>query len=249
MKRKTRNRLILFAPLLCVALGACLFNFAKDTTSTIKGVSYIKKLEEKPTKALSRTLTDIRNDEQERLIQNGTISVFDLFHDYVIYGDSRVCGFVENGFLPASRIFAKAGDGIRSIPSWDEQLNALKPAHIYFLYGINELDEIKLDKGADYKEEYTTSIRKVMSSLPESHIYVCSIIPVSSEISESKANRSYEDVPAYNRILEDICDENGWTFINMDTYVSASYYQADGIHFKKEFYPIWAQSLIAATED
>lgn len=250
MKRKTKNRLILAAPIIALSVIGGTFYFSGESISTSKGVSYIKKQEEKSTKALQSTLTEIRNKEQNKLIESGKISVFDLLHDYVIYGDSRVCGFSENGYLPSSRIFAKAGDGIKSIPKWETQLASLSPSHIYFLYGINELDEIVLDKGADYKEEYTTAVRKVMSTLPESHIYICSIIPVSTKVSDSDTKKSYEDVPAYNRILESICEENGWKFIDMgDEPLADSYYQDDGIHLKSEFYTQWAQALVDATED
>ncbi|MDO4467682.1 MAG: GDSL-type esterase/lipase family protein [Bacillota bacterium] len=250
MKKKTRNRLILAAPLVALTIVGGTFFFSGESISTSKGVSYIKKQESKSTKSLQNTLTEIRKKEQDKLLEEGKISVFDLLHDYVIYGDSRVCGFSENGFLPASRIFAKAGDGIKSIPKWEKQLSALSPSHIYFLYGINELDEIVLDKGADYKEEYTKAVRKVMRTLPESHIYICSIIPVSQNVSDSNAKKSYEDVPGYNRILKSICEENGWKFIDMgDAPLNDSYYQDDGIHLRMEFYEQWAQALVEATED
>ena len=48
--------------------------------------------------------------------------------------------------------------------------------------------------------------------------------------------------------LEDACEANGVLFANCDRFAVdyANLWDPDGIHFRKELYPYWASSLMAA---
>ena len=47
-----------------------------------------------------------------------------------------------------------------------------------------------------------------------------------------------------------MCEKNGWTYIDVTSVTDdgdPEYYQADGVHFIRDIYPIWAQKMIDAT--
>ena len=54
----------------------------------------------------------------------------------------------------------------------------------------------------------------------------------------------------YNTQLKAMCEKNGWTYIDVTSVTDdgdPKYYQADGVHFIRDIYPIWAQKMIDAT--
>lgn len=215
---------------------------------TSEGVAYIKEQEALKTKKLSKKLTNKRIEEKTTLIKEGKIDVFSMFDDYALYGDSRVYGFGSYGFLPWNSVFAAAGNTILNITDFNDQVKQINPSNLYFSYGVNDMGLDLKKEGGTYADLYEEKVKEVLKIVPKAHVFINSIIPPTAEtLAETprwgKANE-------YNTQLKAMCEKNGWTYIDVTSVTGngdPEYYQADGVHFIRDIYPIWAQKMIDAT--
>ena len=74
---------------------------------------------------------------------------------------------------------------------------------------------------------------------------VSSILPAKDPAFQK--SRKWYNIPDWSAALEKACQENGVLFANCDRLAVdySNLWDPDGIHFRKEFYPYWASSLIA----
>ena len=72
-------------------------------------------------------------------------------------------------------------------------------------------------------------------------LFVNSIFPVREKALEGEP--LLEKIPEYNKALKELCDSQTVAFIDNTDLVSEQYYEQDGIHFKADFYPIWAEHM------
>lgn len=68
-----------------------------------------------------------------------------------------------------------------------------------------------------------------------------SIFPVTD--SAVKKEPELAQISEYNTALKGMCDEMQVGFIDNTELVEDQYYEEDGVHFKAEFYPIWAERM------
>ena len=52
-----------------------------------------------------------------------------------------------------------------------------------------------------------------------------------------------KNLEEYNQDLSKLCDEQQIAYIDNTQLVSSQYYEEDGVHFKPEVYPIWADRM------
>jgi lysophospholipase L1-like esterase len=100
-------------------------------------------------------------------------------------------------------------------------------------YGMNDLQ--LYSNSDDFIKSYETLIKDVKRKLPNSKIYVTSILPVQQNAlgKEPKFN-NLED---FNIALERLCSDLQIEFMNVGN-LSSKYYEPDGIHFRADAYPI-----------
>ena len=92
-----------------------------------------------------------------------------------------------------------------------------------------------------FLEEYETLVDQLREEVPNAHIYVNSIFPVTD--SAVKKEPELAQISEYNTALKGMCDEMQVGFIDNTELVEDQYYEEDGVHFKAEFYPIWAERM------
>ena len=102
------------------------------------GIAYLEALDRRDPGEVDQTLKAIelqelkdKRDEKLRQMRSGEVSVWSLFHDYVIMGDSRAVGFTFLQTLDNSRILGHYGDGSDEIPTHYEALKELNPSYIF----------------------------------------------------------------------------------------------------------------------
>ena len=107
--------------LLVIIILAVRLGFSRDTTEAAAtdiaaGRQYLQQLEAQDPAAVDKELKRLRQERlnelcQERLrqLEAGEVSVWTLFDDSVILGDSRAVGFWYFDFLPESQVLAEAG--------------------------------------------------------------------------------------------------------------------------------------------
>ena len=92
-----------------------------------------------------------------------------------------------------------------------------------------------------FVSEYKSVLTQIKEEVPDAHIFVNSIFPVQEKALEEEP--ILEKIPEYNDALKELCDSQTVAFIDNTDLVSEQYYEQDGIHFKADFYPVWAEHM------
>ncbi len=127
-----------------------------------------------------------------------------------------------------------------------EALKATKPKKIYILLGINDGPEFEL--ADDYEALYTAFINDLNKELPESTIYIQSVMPV-SKIKEFNSKFKNGPIYEYNKRLEKIAVNNKAYFLPVfELFTDDSGYlkaniTPDGVHLYQDYYKDWLSYL------
>ena len=227
----------------CVCTGIYVLNKPK----TMTGVAFIREQEKKDPEELSKELSALKKKERQAGIANGSIDIFGLFDDYVIFGDSRALAFKDYGFLLENRIYAGTGHTIYNVDDWLPSLSTLKPSNIFVSYGVNDIDSNFNGLPGGHEALAQEQITKIKDTCSNSTIYVNSIIPA-TEKGVQVNPVTWAELDEYNAALKRVCEKNDWIYIDnseLMTGETVSLYEPDGIHFQPSFYPIWAENMVS----
>lgn len=193
----------------------------------------------------NRDITDIKEkvkvaERMERLahIQAGNFNV--IYDDSVILGDSQAEGFSVYGFLNSARVAAVKGKNLKTCEDHVQQAINLNPSKVFMTYGMNDMI-IYQSNVSGFIEQYTKVANQIKAALPDVQIYISSVIPAGSQAIAKKPGLAYS--AEYNAALQTMCQQNGFTFINVNPVFNASYYEPDYIHTNKEFHRIWLNCM------
>lgn len=217
-----------------------------------QGVSYLQGLEAKDPTDVDKQIKLIRQqriqamkDELKSDLLSGKTSVWSMFDDYIVMGDSRTIGFSYYGFLPESNVWAETGATILNMEAMLPELLAAAPSYVYVTYGMNDFCSALWATPADFAADYADLIRQIHTALPDTKVIVCSILPA-TEAAYARAN-IWSVIPNWNEAIREMCDSlDNCYYVDCDA-VAAEYeslYESDGVHFNKEFYPYWATTII-----
>lgn len=221
----------------------------EDAAAISQGVSYLQSLESQDPDTVDNVLKQQRlqhlqemRDERLRQLESGEISVWSLFEDYVLLGDSRAVGFSFYGFLPEERVLAESGATVLHLEEHIPDIVALNPSNIFLCYGLNDIMLGTWPTPSDYVTKYTSVINEIHNKLPDANIYISSILPAPGSSVQSQLSD-------YNQALDEMCSAlNRCYFVDNDD-ISSQYsglWENDGIHVMQDFYPHWANNLITA---
>ena len=221
------------------------------------GVAYLEALESRDPNEITEIMKLMRQQELEaqkeelmNQLSSGEVSVWSMFEDYALLGDSRSVGFTYYGFLPDSNVWAESGATIRNMEQHIPALVSMAPSYIFLCYGMNDFCSGFWTSPEEYVADYKEQLLSIQAALPDSDIYICSILPA-SDAAYARAN-IWSVIPSYNEALKAMCDElDHCYYIDGDPVAEQhmDLWEQDGIHFKKEFYPHWAASLIMGIFD
>ena len=193
--------------------------------------SQLRLLAEKDRPASSSTseegvLGDILTDVQIKQVFQGT----------VIVGDSITESIAEYGFLDTSIVVAKLG---LRIDAADEQIStaiSLNPSVFFLSFGANDLEIYNGDSSA-FIAAYKEKIDQIKAALPDTPIYINSILPIQQSAIDQNPALAYYD--SFNQALASFCEESGCTFIDDSFLVDENMYEPDGEHMVYSYYPKW----------
>lgn len=248
-----KNSLLVITALCVVIAGVTIWAMRSASTQSKKeGLAYLssqanKNLDDVQNKLNERKTADqqARIDQEIDSINNNAASIWPMFNNSVILGDSRAEGFKSYDLLPDSIVLAEIGAQIKRIPEFAETIGTRKPEVIYLCYGLNDvLANVGMENGPDgYGELYESYIKQLLEKSPNSRIVVCSIIPASP--SAVAANPGYEKTADFDRQVKEMCERNGWTYVDASSLVSdPSVYEPDGEHFVRSAYDEWGKLLL-----
>ena len=177
-----------------------------------------------------------------RQLESGEISVWSLFEDYVLLGDSRAVGFSFYGFLPEERVLAESGATILHLEEHIPDIVALNPSNIFLCYGLNDIMLGTWPTPSDYVTKFTSVINEIHEQLPDANIYISSILPAPGSSVQSQ-------LADYSQALDEMCGTLPRCYFVDNSEISSEYaglWENDSIHVVKDFYPHWANNLITA---
>lgn len=239
------------AVILALRLGGDKPGEQRDTSA---GVSYIQELEAKSPETVEQILKQQREeklsamrDQRLRELESGEISVWTLFEDYVILGDSRAVGFYYFGFLPENRVLAEGGATIRDLKEHIPQVVELNPANIFLCYGLNDVSIGYWETPEEYTAEFRQTLLELQSQLPEATIYISSILPARDPAFETAS--IWREIPTFSAAVRDMCETLDRCYYVDNDAIAEQYADlwdpVDGVHVGKDFYDHWAANLIA----
>lgn len=238
--------------LLAVRLGSRKNAAPEDAAAISQGISYLQSLEAQDPDTVDNVLKQQRlqhlqemRDERMRQLESGEISVWSLFEDYVLLGDSRAVGFSFYGFLPEERVLAESGATILHLEEHIPDIVALNPSNIFLCYGLNDLSLGVWPTPEDYVTQFSDIIHQIQTQLPDANIYISSILPARDPAFQRSSE--WYNIPQYSQAVSEMCDTISHCYYvdnneTADEY--ASLWESDGIHVQKDFYPHWAANLI-----
>lgn len=249
--------LIAFSIFLAFHLGQSNDAFGAIDPDIVEGVSWLKAQETKDVTSvdtilkaqLHQELMEYRDEYMSR-IQSGEINVWSSFQDYILLGDSRAVGFEYYGFLDESRVWAEGGATIRDLSNSIPAITEMNPSYLYLCYGLNDVSIGYWVTPEEYITEFSAVITELKNQLPETTIIISSIL-IARDPAFERASAWY-NIPEYSAAVAEMCTQfNDVYFVNNDdiTETYADYWDSDGIHLNKEFYPYWAANMIMAAFD
>lgn len=242
-----RKRIIIEMAAAAIIIGSILSMVFSDrnvpTKDLKEGVDYIKSLENADTAPVEKALKEIKKAERKTALENGELDVWQQFNDSAILGDSRAAEFSYYGFLDESRVLAEIGATTLDIPDYINSLKTLNPSNIFLCFGINDISIEYWNSVDEYLKELDQMIGKLRETLPDSTIYINSIIPV-KDIPD--ASSKWNNVPVWNDAIKNYCLEKDIPYIDLTETVNKhkDLYDADGLHMTKSFYTYWAIDMI-----
>ena len=203
---------------------------------TEQGLSYIRAAE-------SEDITTIEQKINQLERQDGgedSRSYKEKFTSSIVMGDSIAEGFSEYDVLNASSVVSKIGVHLYELEEQVQQAADLNPQVIFLALGMNDVIATAGDT-EQFLEQYEAVVAQLREAVPNAHIYVNSIFPVQDSAIEKEPELA--QISEYNTVLRQMCDDLQLGFIDNTDLVQDQYYEEDGVHFKAEFYPLWADRM------
>ena len=186
----------------------------------------------------------------------------DWFSDAAFLGDSLTVGYVDYDIdLSGARILAYEGASPNNFVNRttmknanDEEeipfdlLAADPPAKLYVLVGTNAIASGTADDS--FLNYYGRMLDDLKTILPDTMIFVQSILPVRPEVLESSPGMATDHLNTINSAIRDMCTEKGCYYLDLaaaftdsDGNLIEDYAQPDGIHLTVSGYNNWVTYL------
>lgn len=164
----------------------------------------------------------------------------------VFLGNSITEGFDLEKFFPESKPVNRgiSGDHIDGlIERFDDSVLKLKPSKLFVMIGINDIGTG--DSDSLILSNYQTLLRMILQSLPNTRIYIQSILPTTAQWS----NCPVDKIQNTNRFIQEFCNHFGFTWIDLyskfvtkDGYLKKDYTN-DGLHLNSKGNVYWSTIL------
>ena len=214
-------------------------HLTKKSVDTSKGIEYIKSKESADAKTIEQKINQLEKKDGTG-DSSDTRSMKERFSGAVVMGDSIAASFTEYDVLNTSSVVAKIGIHFSELDDQIEQAKQLDPQIVFLAYGMN--DVIKTNGDVDkFIKDYSDVIKKIQKAMPDAHIFVNAVFPVQESAVEKEP--ALANIADYNEKLEAMCEKKQIGYIDNSDIIEDEYYEEDGIHFKANFYPIWAEKM------
>lgn len=196
-------------------------------------------------KRLAENQTDLdqKNTPKEAPNVNKSGEYKDIFKTDLFIGDSITKALTTYNFLSSQNVCAKIGIGNDKLRGYLENAEMTNPEKVFLMCGVNDLDGT-LDKES-FRKSYDQLVRAVKTKFPNSNIYVQSVLPLSPSGEQKAPYVKNSHINECNKIIMEIAQKQGVTYLNISQVITSNnVYEADGLHFKSAFYPLWLKYVV-----
>ncbi len=175
-----------------------------------------------------------------------TIAKLHSEFDIAFFGNSITRGSDFQSAFPDKRIInlGYSGDNIIGMRHRVSMLKKANPKKIFLMAGTNDIFHINPD---ELIERYTQLLTVIQDSLPQSRIYIQSILPMNPSMKRGAPDDT--KIRLANKNLKELADSKSIPFINLyDKYATTdgilpSKFTKDGIHLYPQYYDKWAEAI------
>ena len=199
---------------------------------------------------VEQEVAELEQAEAEELEKRSKRPNSEKFQNTLIIGDFTAQGVYEQEILGESLVLARESacvhdpDGTGLTEKLDEAAKK-NPQVVFLLLGVNDA---ALDSGSAsvFEEDYQAFLNQVKEKLPDTRIYVNSILPVQQKaIDETEGLR---DIPEYNERLSKVCKEAGAVYVDNSDLVTEECYKDDGKRMRQRYYTAWIKRAVEVAE-
>ena len=164
-----------------------------------------------------------------------------VFSDTVIIGNSQAKSIVHVGVLTENEVIYRWAAHVDEIMEETILAANLHRGKTLFILGVNDLGYYCANTEG-FKRDYIALIDAYREINPNSEIYLQEIIPIPEEYRFRWYNM--DRVPAYNAVLQEICEEKNCTFVSSVRYAMPELIADEtGVHYNRLYHIYWAQTM------
>ena len=230
-----------------ITVALRLSNPQKDTK---KGTEILKTMDAMDVSKADKKIKELEAQEREAEQDAEEQPASEKFTDCLVMGDSITQGLYEYGVLDQANVQADRGAGVsvgdnEKLADHIARAKEMKPSVLFLSYGMNDVGAQNGDADGFIKA-YRPLIRDLKKSLPDTKIYVNSILPAAQTAIDQ--NSVYAEIPKFNQKLKKLCEIEKVTFIDNTDLVKQEYYAGDGIHMSTGYYKEWVNHMAEVAE-
>lgn len=169
--------------------------------------------------------------------------------DVVFFGNSITHGGRFDQAFPDMKVcnLGYPSDDLAGMRKRIPQVVALHPLRVFIMGGTNNLSRYE---HTSFELQYKELIIEIKKQLPETSVFVQSILPYNSNICKAKfkVDRKRATIEA-NKVIENIAVSEGLKYVDLySLYVDSDGQMmqsltSDGVHLKEEAYKIWYKEI------
>lgn len=199
---------------------------------------------------VNKKIKKLEDEERKAQQEADDRPASEKFADTLVIGDSITQGLYQYGVLDQANVQADRGTGVSDgdndkLAEHIAKAKEMKPSALFLAYGMNDIGTLNGDADS-FVKAYKTVIKDLKKALPDTKIYVNSVLPAAQSAIDQ--NAVYEKVPEFNEKLKKLCEKEDVTFIDNTDLVKQEYYASDGIHMSPAYYKEWVNHMAEVAE-
>lgn len=218
-------------------------NNKKEKILVEKNYAILKKLENKSIDIVEKNISKNKDSgskdiKMDSVGKKSSESNKAFFESSVFMGDSITEALQFYDILNPSSVLAEKGQSVIQARKVVSKLVGLNPKRIFLLYGANDLE--LFSNPSDFENNYIKLIEDIKEKLPNSQIYVESVLPMQPKAENENKLLSSVRNKQFLEVVKRVAEKEKINFVDITSLVAGKdyLYEPDGIHFTKKFYDL-----------
>ncbi|AFV10615.1 lipase/acylhydrolase, GDSL family [Thermacetogenium phaeum DSM 12270] len=180
---------------------------------------------------------------------SGRVDYRTVFERDLFMGDSITEGLSFYEYLDEANVIAELGLTLAKAGKQLDRVAGANPERVFLLFGTNDISPTVTDE--EFLEDYEELLRALQTRVPQARIYVQSLLPVSPQAQVERPYLNGSRIERLNASLKKLAASRGVGYLDLTPLIREAgrdLHEPDGIHLKRDFYPLWLNRLIEQAE-